>query len=129
MLKCGQCGGRVRRVHRTFSERLSYMAIYECRECQHEEFVPRRYRFHFGPHARCPRCGTYRIKKLKEPDQIDPLCGGFLDLLERFAGSGRLFHCCYCRIQFHDRRRLASEPDPAAGAGSPVAGPGSSAAV
>ena len=33
MLKCEQCGGRVRRVHRTFFERFSYMAIYECRDC------------------------------------------------------------------------------------------------
>ena len=113
MLKCGQCGGKIRRVHRTFAERFSYLAIYSCRECQHEEFVPRRYRYHFGSQARCPRCGTYRLKKLKEPDKIDPLCGGFLDFLERLASGGKLFHCCYCRIQFHDRRRLATEPDAA----------------
>jgi len=94
------------------------MAIYACRECEHEEFVPRRYRYHFGSHARCPRCGTFRLKKLKEPDKIDPRCGGFLDFLERLAGGGKLFHCRYCRIQFHDRRRLATEPDPTAQTGS-----------
>ena len=113
MLKCGHCGGKLRRVHRTFFERFSFLAIYVCRECEHEEYVPRHYRFHFGPHTRCPRCGTYRLKKLKEPDKIDPPCGGFLDFLERVAGGGKLFHCCYCRIQFHDRRRLATEHDPA----------------
>jgi hypothetical protein len=33
---------------------------------------------------------------------------GLLNLLERMAG-GKLYHCRYCRIQFWDRRRLASE--------------------
>lgn len=112
MLKCGQCGGKVRRVHRTFAERFSYMAIYECKECGNEEFVPRRYRYHFGDVARCPRCGTLRVTRLKERDKIDPAYGGFLDLLERIVSGGKLFHCRYCRVQFYDRRRLSTEPDP-----------------
>lgn len=114
MMKCGQCGGKVRRVHRSFSERFSYMAIYACRECEHEEFVPRRFRYHFGPHARCPRCGTFRIVRLKERDKIDGYYGGFLDFLERIFSGGKLHHCRYCRIQFYDRRRLATDPAPAA---------------
>jgi DNA-directed RNA polymerase subunit RPC12/RpoP len=101
------------------------MAIYACKECDREEFVPRRYRYHLGPHARCPSCGTFRVVKLKEPDRIDPTYGGFLDFLERLAGGGKLFHCCYCRVQFHDRRRLATAPDPTAavGTGSEIPGP------
>ena len=113
MVKCGQCGGRLRRVHRTLFERFSYMAIYACKECENEEFVPRRYRYHLGPHARCPRCGTLRLSKLKEPDKIDPMHTGPLEFLERIAG-GKLFHCRYCRLQFHDRRRLSTDPDPSA---------------
>jgi len=31
---------------------------------------------------------------------------GALNTLERLAG-GRLHHCCFCRIQFYDRRKLA----------------------
>lgn len=124
MLKCGQCGGRVRRVHRTFAERFSYMAIYACKECEHEEYLPRRYRYHFGPSARCPRCGTFRVVKLKEPDKIDPSYGGFLDFLERLAG-GKLFHCRYCRIQFHDRRQMATDPNSTA----PAPGQSASAAI
>src|SRR5690348_8762741 len=108
MRKCGQCGGRLRRVHRTFFERFSYMAIYECRECKREEFVPRRYRLHFGNTCRCPQCGTYRVIRLKQPDKIDRRHGGFLNFLERLVG-GKLHHCRYCRIQFYDRRPLASE--------------------
>lgn len=84
------------------------MAIYACKDCENEEFVPRRYKFHFGPHARCPRCGTFRIVKLKEPDRIDPMYVGFLNLMERLSG-GKLYHCRYCRCQFYDRRRGAGE--------------------
>lgn len=100
------------------------MAIYACKDCESEEFVPRRYRFHFGPHARCPRCGTFRIVKLKEPDRIDPMYVGFLNLMERLSG-GKLYHCRYCRCQFFDRRRTAAVGTaPAApGANTPVTTP------
>ena len=55
MRKCGYCGGSgLKRVHRTFFERFSYLAIYECRDCENEELIPRRYTFHFGEYARCP---------------------------------------------------------------------------
>jgi DNA-directed RNA polymerase subunit RPC12/RpoP len=108
MLKCEQCGGRMRRVHRTFFERFSYMAIYECRDCDAEKLYPRRYTYHFGPYCRCPHCGTLRVTRLKTPDKIDPRQTGFLNYLERLAG-GKLHHCRYCRVQFYDRRMLASE--------------------
>jgi hypothetical protein len=84
------------------------MAIFECRDCDTEKFYPRHYMFHFGPHCRCPRCGTFRVTRLKVPDKIDPLYTGFLNYLEQLVG-GRLYHCRYCRVQFYDRRILASE--------------------
>src|SRR5436305_13080980 len=108
-MKCTRCGEKLRRVHRTFFQRFSYMAIYECRTCKRDERVPRRFRYHLGPSCRCPLCGTYRVSRLKQPDKIDRKHGGFLNLLERFAGKGRLFHCRWCRLQFYDRRPLASE--------------------
>ncbi|HWC97189.1 MAG TPA: hypothetical protein VG456_10575 [Candidatus Sulfopaludibacter sp.] len=98
----------MRRVHRTLWERFNYMAIYACKDCEAEEFVPRRFRHHLGPLVRCPSCGTYRVVKLKERDKIDPMYAGFLNWLEGMAG-GRLFHCRYCRCQFWDRRQLAAE--------------------
>ena len=116
MRKCVTCGGtRMKRVHRTFWERFYYLAIYECRNCHHERGVPRRYRFHFGPVSRCPKCGTVRLKKLKDRDPIDPMHTGVLNMLERFAG-GSLYHCCFCRVQFYDRRA----PGPPAPAGAPA---------
>jgi len=109
MVKCGQCGGKLRRVHRTFWERFNYMAIYACRHCEREEFVPRRFRYHLGPACRCPVCGTYRVVRLKERDRIDRVHGGLLNLVERIAGGGKLHHCRWCRMQFYDRRKLATE--------------------
>jgi DNA-directed RNA polymerase subunit RPC12/RpoP len=84
------------------------MAIYECKACSMEEFVPRRFRLHFGGKVRCPKCGTFRVVRLKAPDHIDPMYSGFLNLLEKLSG-GRLHHCRYCRIQFYDRRSLATD--------------------
>ena len=96
----------MKRVHRTFWERFSYLAIYECRDCHSEESVPRRFRYHFfGPNCQCPRCGTLRVTKLRDRDHIDPMVGGVLNLMERLAG-GNLYHCCYCRLQFYDRRKM-----------------------
>src|SRR5689334_5419450 len=106
MRKCRQCNGRLQRVHRTFVEYFLYTAVYECEKCQTEEFVPRRYTFHLGPNARCPQCGSNRPSKLRERDQIDRMDFGLLNLAERVAG-GSLFHCCFCRLQFYDRRPLA----------------------
>jgi hypothetical protein len=101
--KCARCGGQLRRVHRTFVERFSFMAKYRCRVCQSVETAPRSYRNHFGTRCRCPRCGTYRITKLKVRDGIDKMETGLLNLIERWMG-GNLYHCRFCRIQFFDRR-------------------------
>ncbi len=85
------------------------MAIYQCKRCDREEFVPRRYRYHLGPACRCPVCGTFRVTRLKTRDRIDRFHGGLLNLMERIAGRGQLYHCRWCRMQFYDRRRLNSE--------------------
>ena len=87
------------------------MAIFECRDCHEISSSPRRFRLHLGEFCRCPRCGTFRLTKLRKRDKIDPMHGGFLHLLERMA-SGRLYHCRYCRLQFYDRRDLAPEGGP-----------------
>ena len=117
MRQCGQCGGKLRRVHRTFWERFNYLAIYECRHCEREVLIPRQYTYHFGNTCRCPRCGTFRVVKLKVPDKIDPMESGLMNLMERLWG-GNLYHCCFCRVQFFDRRpldpnssRVASRPE------------------
>jgi hypothetical protein len=98
------------------------MAVYECHKCEREEFVPRRFRYHLGPSCRCPVCGTYRVVRLKQPDKIDRHHSGFLNLLERIAGRGRMFHCRWCRLQFFDRRELSSESKVQARTATPAHG-------
>jgi DNA-directed RNA polymerase subunit RPC12/RpoP len=88
------------------------MAIYQCQRCKEQQVVLRRWRYHLGIGARCPLCGSRRIKKLKALDKIDHMRGGFLNLLERLAG-GKLYHCRFCRIQFYDRRDCAPANEPA----------------
>jgi hypothetical protein len=82
------------------------MAVYQCTKCQGDEPVPRHYVFHLGDQCRCPNCGTFRVKKLKQRDKIDPMRKGVLNWMERLSG-GHLFYCCFCRLQFYDRRSLA----------------------
>jgi len=67
--------------------------------------VEQKYRLHLGENCRCPKCGTYRVTKLKERDHIDKMHTGILHLFERFSG-GSLYHCCFCRLQFYDRRQM-----------------------
>ena len=104
-------------------ERLGYMAIYECQRCHEEQVVLRRWRYHFGPGPRCPKCGSHRATKLKEPDHIDPMCTGLLNFLER-AVSGKLYHCRFCRVQFYDRREIAPAEVEAPAATEPANGGG-----
>jgi len=99
------------------------MAIYECPKCEREEFVPRRFRYHFGPACRCPVCGTYRVSKLRSPDRIDRFHSGFLNLLERLAGGSHLYHCRWCRLQFYDRRPLSTDLSRGEGAPERVESP------
>jgi hypothetical protein len=100
-------------------DRLAYLAIYECKDCHNEEAISRHFRYQFGPECRCPKCGTYRLSKLKVIDKIDKMVGGMVNLFNRLAG-GKLYHCCLCRLQFYDRRPLAARPtrEPATAAAS-----------
>jgi DNA-directed RNA polymerase subunit RPC12/RpoP len=113
-MKCGRCGGRLRRIHRTFLERFQFLAIFECLECNTQHCAPRPYQFHFGPEARCPQCGTTRLNRVKRPNKIDGMRGGVVNLFNRITG-GQLMRCRYCRMQFYDRRPVMVEVTAAAG--------------
>ena len=80
------------------------MAIYECRKCDREEVVPRPFTYRLGDDCRCPICGTHRVSRLKERDKIDRMHTGVLNFFERIGG-GSLYSCCFCRLQFYDRRK------------------------
>jgi len=109
MFTCKRCGGRMKRTHRSLVQRVGYLAIYECQECQAEESVPR-FTYRLEPVCCCPRCGTSRLTQLRQRDKIDKMEGGLWNMAARLLG-GKLYHCCFCRIQFYDRRPLP-ERDP-----------------
>jgi len=58
------------------------------------------------PEARCPLCGTIRLRERRRPDPIDRLESSPFNRMKRHFGA-RLYHCIYCRYQFYDRRELA----------------------
>ena len=103
MPHCQNCGGRLRRIHRTFTQKFSCLAVYECRQCRVVRPVPRQYTYYSGPHPRCPKCGTLRLRCLSEPDRIDAFHGGLVSALLKLARA-HLYHCRYCRLQFYDWR-------------------------
>src|SRR5215469_16481781 len=112
-MKCGRCGRKLRRVHRSFLERLRYLAIYECRDCEIEECLPRPYQYHFDTEARCPKCGATRLRRLKRRDKIEKMQSGLVNLWKRVRGV-KLLYCRFCRLQFYDRRPVApKEVEPA----------------
>jgi cytoskeletal protein CcmA (bactofilin family) len=61
--------------------------------------------------ARCPRCGTTRLRRRTRPDRIDQLESSPFNRIQRVFGA-QLYHCIYCRYQFYDRRGMASVPAP-----------------
>jgi hypothetical protein len=108
MPHCSTCGVRLHRVHRTFAEKFRYMGVFRCPQCNKIEFMVRRYTYYFGEHARCPLCGTYRLRALAERDHIDRMLKTPMSAWHKMTG-GRLCHCRYCRIQFYDKRPLTEE--------------------
>ncbi len=109
MSRCLHCGGSLRRLHRTFREKLTLLAVYRCQDCRRIHKEPRPYTFRFGKETRCPRCGTQRLRRLNEPDRIDPFQRSMLAWLDKLLGA-KLYHCRFCRIQFYDHRSLPEEP-------------------
>ena len=62
------------------------------------------YLFLFGRKSRCPRCGSFRVEKLRGVDHIDPMYKNPLSYLQKFFGAG-LHWCPFCRLQFYDLRK------------------------
>jgi len=118
MLRCPTCQGRLRRVHRTFSEKLLYTAVYECRPCHARKPELRWYAVYLGDYPRCPHCGTYRLTRLATRDKIDQMQKGPLNFAQFLLGAN-LYHCRYCRLQFYDMRKPVA-PEIQEGAAVPV---------
>ncbi len=104
MGNCVSCGGVLIRVRRTFRQKFIYHAVLKCKKCGRPESRDQWYLFLFGRKSRCPRCGSFRVEKLRGVDHIDPMYKNPLSYLQKFLGAG-LHWCPFCRLQFYDLRK------------------------
>ncbi len=107
MRKCSQCGGRLRRVHRTLFERFSYRPstsarVAIARSTSRAVFNTASARMPAARNAAPTACPAERAR----PDRPD--AHRLVNLVERLLG-GKLYHCRFCRIQFYDRRARAAD--------------------
>src|ERR1700674_353642 len=109
MRNCGVCGGKMVRVPRTFSQKFAYHAVLKCRTCGAGEKRDQWFLFLFGRTSRCPRCGTFRVEKLRGVDHIDPMYRNPFSYLQKWFGAA-LHWCPYCRLQFYDLRKKLPTP-------------------
>jgi hypothetical protein len=124
MKDCLSCGGDLVRVRRTFLEKFVYHAVLKCKQCGSRETRDQWFLFLFGKKSRCPRCGSFRVEKLRSVDHIDPMYRNPLSRLQKYIG-GNIHWCPFCRLQFYDIRkkeptvkrapRVASPPPAAVG--------------
>jgi len=99
-------------VHRSFKEKLLYLAVYKCRQCGQRTTRPREFMFYFAKVTRCPLCGTQRLRRLTVRDGIDRMHRNLFTYTHRLFGA-RLFHCRFCRVQFYDIPKGPQAFDPA----------------
>jgi DNA-directed RNA polymerase subunit RPC12/RpoP len=92
-------------------EKFYLAAIFMCRDCGREHTVNF---LGIWPHlslvARCPRCGTRRLRQLKKIDHIETMYKNPLSRLQKFIGAP-LLYCFRCRLQFYDYRRRENPAD------------------
>jgi hypothetical protein len=100
------CGGVLVRVRRSLLDKLSYHAVLKCKKCGRRETLDQWFLFLFGRTSRCPRCGSFRVEKLRGVDHIDPMYKNPLSYMQKWLG-GNIHWCPFCRLQFYDIRKKA----------------------
>jgi hypothetical protein len=103
MRSCTSCGGELVRVRRALREKFVYLAVMKCRKCGRRETMDQWFLFLFGRTSRCPRCGGYRVDKLRGVDHIDPMYKNPISYMQKWFGAN-VHWCGACRLQFYDLR-------------------------
>jgi hypothetical protein len=106
MRNCVSCGGVLIRVRRTLRQKFIYHAVLKCKKCGRRESRDQWFLFLFGRKSRCPRCGSFRVEKLRGRDHIDPMYKNPISYLQKFFGAS-VHWCPFCRLQFYDLRKKA----------------------
>ena len=108
-MKCGQCGGRLQARPPDILRALQLHGDLRMPEVRTGGVRPAPLPLPPGPSCRCPICGTYRVVRLKAARQDRPQAWRVSQPGGAHGRQGPLFHCRWCRLQFFDRRPLATE--------------------
>jgi len=104
---CPHCGKKLARVSRDVFQRMFYRKLYAC-PCGRTTLTdPRPF---FSLVARCPQCGRADLKRRHERDTIDRILYNPFRISQLLLG-GKLYHCEFCRLQFHDLRPRQETPE------------------
>jgi predicted RNA-binding Zn-ribbon protein involved in translation (DUF1610 family) len=113
--ECHQCGNTLRRVQRTFWEKLLYGSAYQCHDCGARVYEPNLLWIDMRSYASCPSCGTWKITLRSKPDPIEKVYSSPSNFIKRIFGN-KLYRCRYCRLQFHEFRNIRkSDAEPETG--------------
>ena len=99
-----------RRVHRTFFERFSYMAIYECQRVQERGVCAAPLSATTSARTAAARMRHVPRHAAQAARQDRPHARRLAELAGAHVAAGRLYHCRFCRIQFYDRRTAPRRP-------------------
>lgn len=108
MIDCPNCGSPTRRGRRGLFRRLVSQAVFVCESCGLKIAVGRPYLSIFQGFAECPRCCTRRVSRLSSRDHVDSFSSNPIRRILGLLGAP-LYHCIYCRYQFHDWRKRESD--------------------
>ncbi len=107
---CNRCGDELVRVRRSHLSRIFFSAVYRCRGCERDFRVPHLAFKGISMHSCCPRCGSFRLERLRKRDRIESLSHSPVSFLQMLLGAP-ISWCPLCRLQFYDfRPRMSRRP-------------------
>ena len=108
MPDCSTCGHETIRVRRNYLQKVYTFAIFKCPKCSNRMYLRRASFGALSRYAQCPQCGTRNLSKLKCIDRVDRMNKNPLRMLLMVVRAP-LYHCTFCRLQFWDVRKRASD--------------------
>jgi hypothetical protein len=107
MSSCPNCGAYTHRVRRNLFERLVFVSIHGCSECdirvRRSRWSAPALHFAFSTSTSCPRCETLQVHPASEREPLNKLSKHPLSLLQQIFRAPRR-RCSFCRLEYHDFR-------------------------
>ena len=90
---------------RTFFEKIVNRANFRCANCGAKWHVRRAIFAFMHRYCECPICDTRFLARLAKRDKIDKMSRHPIRWILGLVGAP-IYHCTFCRYQFHDWRQL-----------------------